>query len=419
MGYTDPNDNIPANTATLYSPRDVTVDASTGDLYIADTNNHRVRMVAKATGLISTIAGVGVGGYFATDDGAQAVLALLNAPSGVVVDCARRQLYIADQANHRIRCVDLVTKIITTVAGTGVKGYSKAEDGHNAISARLNNPSNLALDPVRNLLFVSDRDNKLVSMVSFNTSVHTIMTIAGGGTVLGDGGAATSAQIKSPRGLAYSPNDNALYIADYSSNRIRKVILNTGIISTVAGTGVASYSGDGGLATSATLIRPWGVAVDADQYRAAIFISDSSNAVIRRVDGYTGFITTIAGINTPDYGGDMGLAIEASLSGNSGMFVDNDGMIYIADSDNNRIRKVITMPISPTPVPTPAPTLAGSLPPTAKPTPRAPTLPPTPKPSSVPTLPPTPRPTSEPTGQPSKQPSLQPKSWTTRVTQRR
>lgn len=215
---------------------------------------------------------------------------------------------------------------------------------------------------------------------------------------------------KSPRGITYSPLDNALYVADYAMNRVRRIALTSGVISTICGTGVSSYSGDGGFASSATLSRPWGVAVDSNPYRVALFISDSSNDVVRRIDGVSGVITSIAGVGTPDYSGDMGLAINAALSGNSGLFVDNDGMIYIADSDNHRIRKVITMPISPTPIPTSAPTPAGSPPPSPRPTPRSPTLPPTPKPSALPTAAPTPRPTSEPTGQPTSVPSRQPTS---------
>ena len=171
-----------------------------------------------------------------------------------------------------------------------------------------------------------------------NSTTGIITTIAGNGIAgySGDGGLATNAELNNPYGVAVDSNGN-IYIADTNNNRIRKVNSTTGIITTIAGNGTAGYSGDGGLATNAELYYPYGVAVDSN---GNIYIADTYNNRIRKVNSTTGIITTIAGNGTAGYSGDGGPATNAQLNYPYGVAVDSSGNIYIADTDNNRIRKV-------------------------------------------------------------------------------
>jgi trimeric autotransporter adhesin len=282
-GYS--GDGGQATSASMSNSRGVAVDAS-GNMYIADTNNHRIRMVTKSTGIISTVAGTGYPGY--SGDGGQATSAALNYPYGVAVD-ASGNIYIADTDSYRIRMVTKSTGIISTVAGTGSYSYS------------------------------------------------------------GDGGQATSAALNSPYGVAVDASGN-IYISDTYNYRIRMVTKSTGIISTVAGTGYSGSSGDGGQATSAALFYPYGVAVDAS---GNIHIADSSNYRIRMVTKSTGIISTVAGSGYSGSSGDGGQATSAALNSPYGVAVDASGAIYIADTYNYRIR-MFSLPASPAAPPSPS-----------------------------------------------------------------
>ena len=261
-----------ATSAGLYNPSGIAVDAS-GNIYIADTSNSRIRLVTKSTGIITTVAGDGTIEY--KGDGGLATSAGLYTPNDVAVD-ASGNIYIADSGNHRVRLVTKSTGIITTVAGDGIAGY------------------------------------------------------------IGDGGLATSASLYSPYGVAVDASGN-IYIVDTSNHRVRLVTKNTGIISTVAGDGTVGYEGDGGLATSAGLYYPYGIALDAS---GNIYISDNGNYRIRLVTKSTGIITTVAGDGTGGYNGDGGLATSASLYYPYGVAVDASGNIYIVDTGNIRVRLV-------------------------------------------------------------------------------
>ena len=238
-----------------------------GNLYIADTNNDRIRKVDSA-GTITTIAGTGERRF--GGDGGPAIQAQLDAPSGVVVDGAGN-LYIADRANHRIRKVDS-TGTITTIAGTGERGFGG--DGGPATQARLNYPYGVAVDGAGNL-YIADLANHRIRKVD---STGTITTFAGTGErgFGGDGGPASQAQLNFPTGVAVDEAGN-LYIADWSNARIRKVD-GTGTITTIAGTGERGFSGDSGPATQAQLDDPTGVAVDG---AGTLYIADASNHRIR------------------------------------------------------------------------------------------------------------------------------------------
>ena len=315
-------DGGPAVAARLNFPYDVAVDAS-GNLYITDRNNHRIRKV-DSTGTITTIAGTGERGF--GGDGGPAIQAQLDAPYGVAVDGAGN-LYIADLANHRIRKVDS-TGTITTIAGTGERGFGG--DGGPAIQAQLDAPTGVAVDGEGNL-YIADRDNSRIRKVD---SIGTITTIAGGGGFGEDGGPATQARLNLPYGVAVDSAGN-LYIADTNNDRIRKVD-SAGTITTIAGTGEQGFGGDGGPATQARLNYPYGVAVDG---AGNLYIADQYNNRIRRVDS-TGTITTIAGTEKRGFSGDGGPAIQAPLFLPTGVAVDGAGNLYIADQYNHRIRKV-------------------------------------------------------------------------------
>ncbi|MEU9581004.1 RICIN domain-containing protein [Streptomyces chilikensis] len=261
-------DHGPALSAQLDCPREVAVDRA-GNLYIADSENHRIRKVT-ADGQIRTVAGTGTAGF--SGDGGPATSAELNCPYGVAVD-STGNLYIADTDNHRVRKVTPDGRI-RTVAGTGTPGFSG--DGSPAAAAQLNGPYGVAVDGAGDL-YITDADNHRVRKVAGD---GTISTVAGTGTdgFSGDGGPATSARLDFPLGVV-ADHTGALYVSDHNNHRVRK-IAGDGTISTVAGTGTDAFSGDGGPATSAQLNYPFGLAVDCV---GALYIADYVNNRVRKV----------------------------------------------------------------------------------------------------------------------------------------
>jgi hypothetical protein len=229
-----------------------------------------------------------------------------------------------------LTCASLAAQTISTIAGTGSAGYSG--DGGTATSAQLNGPFGIAVDNSGNV-YIADRNNNRLRKID---AAGTITTIAGTGTAgyNGDGGLATAAQLNALCGIAVDAAGN-IYIADKGNSRIRK-INSAGIITTIAGNSSAGYSGDGGLATSAQINNPRGVAIDA---AANIYIADAGNHAVRRIDA-GGVITTIAGTGTSGFSGDGGPAISAQLYGPYSVIPDMLGNIFIADVDNERIRKI-------------------------------------------------------------------------------
>ena len=317
-------DGGPATSAMINSPWAVAVDIS-GNLYIADDENRRVRKV-DTNGIITTVAGNGLYGY--GGDGGPAVKANLNKPTGVVADLSGN-FYIADNQNHRVRKVD-PTGTITTLAGNGIAGYGG--DGGPATQANLNYPSGVGVDSSGNV-YIADTSNHRIRKVD---SKGTITTVAGNGTrgYGGDGGPAAQTSLYGPEGVAADLFGN-LYIADTSNHRIRKVN-SSGMITTAAGNGTGGYGGDGGPATGARLHYPFGVVVDGF---GNLYIADYGNYRIRKVNS-SGIITTVAGNGVWGSGGDGGPATQASFCSPSGVAVDGSGDFYVADTYCNRVRKV-------------------------------------------------------------------------------
>ncbi len=377
-------DGAEARAACLNEPKNLTLDGE-GNLFIADSENHVVRKIDRKTRCIRTVAGQiqraasevipdslvpvterkdddpladsGSGSSHAftqqTDlsgtvryvlagtapvkrfsgDGGSSGHALLNFPTAVVVDRSGH-LYIADTLNHRVRRVDALTGIITTVAGLGQPRCSG--DGGLAVEAGLNEPAALAVSD-GGILYIADQNNNRVRAVDLSTGV--IRTVAGTGTAAynGDDVAATETGLAGPGGLALAP-DGTLFIADSFNGRIRAVDPVTGIIHTVVGDG-GEYRYQGpDEPPSSSLSRPSGIALDEE---GNLYVTDSDNHLVRRWDRITGLIERIAGVGVAHYGGDEGTALNAGLSYPFGIVLDRAGHVLVADTFNHRIREIV------------------------------------------------------------------------------
>jgi len=381
-------DGGPATSGFLSYPAGVAVD-SAGNIYIADTYNFRVREVS-TSGIITTMAGVGFLGF--SGDGSPATSAQLSFPQGVAVDSAGN-IYIADTGDFRVRMVS-TAGIITTVAGTGTQGYNG--DNIPASSAELGYPQGVAVDAAGNLYIgdsgrVREVTHGFISTIAkvgpegmvadssgnlyvagnglvYKVSNGTTTTIAGGGEPVGGNGPAANAQLNYPQGVAVDPASN-VYIADADNGLLREVSngvvatvtgqlgavrvaedsagnlyaagselvskITNGVVTTVAGTGMQGYNGDGISASTAKLNYPQGIAVDS---AGNVYIADSGNNRIRKVSG--GVITTVAGTGTLGYNGDNIPASGAQLSYPWDVAVDSAGNLYIADTGNDLVREV-------------------------------------------------------------------------------
>jgi len=318
-----------------------------GNIYIADNQNNRIRKVDATTGSISTIAGIGTAGYFG--DGGAATSAELNSPQAIAIDAAGN-LYVADKKNNVIRKINAATGMISTVAGNGIASYSG--DGGVATSAQLSGPLDVMLDNSGDL-YIADNGNARVREINVASGIITTAAGNGANGYSGDGGISTSAEINNIGGLA-SDNNGNLYIADTGNNVVREVKRVagsiTGTISTIAGNGTAGYSGDGGAATSAELDAPSRLITDAANN---IYVADSSNNRVRKINAAVATIGTIAGIGTAGYSGDGGVATSAELNNPVGLAFDSANGLYVSDSGNNRIRKLnLTMSALNYPTPT-------------------------------------------------------------------
>ncbi len=303
------------------------VDAA-GNIYVTDFADHRIRKVDTHDTLF-TISGNGSAGY--TGDGGPFAAAVYRNPSGICMDAAEN-LYICEWYNDVVRKVNRSTGIITTICGMGMGGF--AGDGGPATAAHMETPKGICVDRYGNL-YVADYGNHRIRKVDAITGIIT--TVAGTGVAgySGDNGAATAAKIAYPNGITVDTIGN-VFISDYGNNRIRKIASGTGEISTYAGTGVMGYTGDGGAAVSAKMVRPNAVHISRN---GNLYISDNGNNVIRKVSP-DGIITTVAGNGSFGFAGDNGPATNATFNGPSAVFADAAENLYIADGEASTIRKV-------------------------------------------------------------------------------
>ena len=330
-GYT--GDTGTATAAMLTSPSMSAYDAS-GDIYIADTGNNVVRRVDAVSGKISTVAGTGTPGY--SGDGSLATAAKLNAPQGVAVDAAGN-IFIADTGNNAVREIAVTTGKIATIAGSSAGASGFSGDNGAATSATLRAPAGVAVDAGGDV-YIADTGNNAVRAV-FGPSGF-IGTIAGSSTGAAgssaSGGQGRNALLNAPTGIFWQPN-GTLTIANAGSSTVSQLNLYNGILTTVAGNGSAGFGGDAGLATAAQLQKPAGVALDS---AGDIYIADTGNARIRRVDASTGIISTVAGNGTAGRTGDGGSAAAAELNGPSGIVLDATWDMLITDAKANVVRRV-------------------------------------------------------------------------------
>jgi hypothetical protein len=264
------------------------VTDASGNLYIASTGSHNIRKVNGSTGIITTVVGTGVAGY--SGDGGQATAAKINGPLGITMD-ASNNLYITDNCNFRIRKVNLSTGVITNVAGNGSNAFSG--DGGQATAASLSYPRDVVLDYSGNL-YVVDCNNNRIRKCVLSTGIITTIAGTGAAGTTGDGGPATAATITLPPRAVFDGGSN-LYIADQTNNKIRQINLATGIISQVVATGSATYSGDGGPATASSIWAPCGIAFDKRGY---LHIADGNNHRVRSTQVAGSITITIPGSAT-------------------------------------------------------------------------------------------------------------------------
>ena len=324
----DSGDGGIASTARLNQPFDVVYDPA-GNLFLSDTGNHRIRRVDARTGTISTVAGLGRKGF--GGDGGPAKAALLDEPYGLALD-DRGHLYFADRLNRRVRRVDAATGVITTVAGDGSKTFSG--DGGSAVKAGLVEPNGVALDR-QGHLYIADVAAHRIRVVDLASG--TISTFAGDGKGrhAGDGGPAAMASIHGARAVEVGP-DGTVWILERQGNTLRTVDPKTGIITTRAGTGKVGYTGDGGPAIEATFNGPKELCLDQT---GNIYVVDTENHAIRRIEAATGRITTVAGDGHRPEPGSESRATTDRLDRPHGVAVAPDGSVVIGDTENHRIRR--------------------------------------------------------------------------------
>ena len=320
-------DGGPASAALLSEPFMCAFD-SAGNLYIAEATNHCIRRVDLKSGIISTIAGTGEQGY--SGDGGPATEATFNQPYSLQVD-SNGEVYVVDRLNYVIRKVDVATGIVTTVAGTGETGYGG--DGGPGPLAQFREPNDCFLDGNGGLLIADIQDQRIRRL---DLATGIISTFAGNGVKerAGDGLPATEASILGARAVCLDSAGNT-YIAEREGNGIRMVD-SEGIMHTLAGTGEFGYSGDSGPAAEATWGGPKAIRCD---HAGNLLVVDTENHAIRRIDAGTNIVNTIVGGRRSGEG-DGGLATLAGMDRPHGLDLDAAGNIYIADSNNHRVRVV-------------------------------------------------------------------------------
>lgn len=320
-------DGAAATAAQLADPGGI-ARGPDGALYICDTANHRIRKVTP-DGQITTVAGTGEKGY--AGDGGQAMAAKLNEPYEVRFDQAGN-VYWVERLSHTVRKVDIRTGVISTVAGDGTRGDSG--DGGPATAAKLNDPHSIAFDAAGNL-YIADVRNHRVRVV--DAKAGTLRTLIGTGKrePTPDGAPFDGTSVAGPRALDFDDVGN-LWLALREGNAVYRLDLAKRTIHHVAGTGAKGFSGDGGPAKVATLNGPKGIAVGPN---GNVYVADTENQVIRVIDPRKGTIAIAAGTGVRGDGSD-GDPLACALNRPHGVFVDRDGALYIGDTETHRVRVV-------------------------------------------------------------------------------
>lgn len=323
-------DDGPASTAQLDNPFGV-ARGPDGALYVCEVGNHRIRRIA-VDGTITTVAGNGKAGN--AGDGGLATSAELNEPYEVRFDRAG-DMYFVEMKNHLVRKVDRRTGVISTVAGTGKAGFSG--DGGPATSAQFNQPHAIQFDPTGQYLYVCDIANHRLRRVDMTTGVVT--TYAGDGTrrPTPDGGkVGPSLALNGPRAIDFGA-DGSLWLALREGNAVYRIDVNAGTIHHVAGTGGQGFTGNGGPAKDATLSGPKGIAVGPD---GNVYLADTESHSVRMIDVKRGTLELIAGTGEKGDGPDGG-GSACRLARPHGIFLDRDGSVFVGDSENHRVRRIV------------------------------------------------------------------------------
>lgn len=325
-GYS--GDGGPAERAQINNPFFCVFDRE-GNLYIAEGDGNVVRRIERGSGRISTVVGSGRKGY--EGDGGPASKTAFNNLVAIAV-AENGDIYLVDRLNARVRRYEAKMGLVTTVAGDGTKGY--AGDGGPGAKAQLKEPHDCVFDGKGGLLIADVADSRVRRL---DLKTGEISTIAGTGVKVrsGDGGPADKAGFAGSRALAVDPRNSDIYVVEREGNSIRRIDGRTGIVTPFAGTGKNGYEGDGGPAMKATFNGPKGLFCDV---KGNLYVIDTENHAIRCIDPMTGNITTVAG-GRRGPGGDGGPATAAGLDRPHGVCIGPDGALYIADSENHRIRR--------------------------------------------------------------------------------
>ncbi len=321
-------DGGPAVEAQVGNPYGLTLGPD-GALYVCEIDTDRIRRIDMSDGSISTVAGTGEAGY--SGDGGPATDARLDDPYEVRFD-AHGHMYFVEMLNAVVRRVDARTGAISTVAGTGEMGFSG--DGGPAVDATFSRPHSIALDG-RGGLYIADIGNHRVRRVDLTSGLVTTFAGTGERMPTPDGAPLEGTPLNGPRALAFAPGGD-LYIALREGNAVYRLDIESKRLHHVAGTGDKGYTGDGGPARAATLAGPKGIEVGPD---LAVYVADTENHAIRRIDTVAGTIATVAGDGTVHDGPD-GDPLSCGLARPHGVYVGSDGSVYIGDSENHRVRVV-------------------------------------------------------------------------------
>ncbi len=325
-GYS--GDGGPATAALLANPYGLTIGPD-GALYICEVDNHVIRRLDLKTQQLSTVAGNGKRGY--SGDGGPALSASLNQPYEIRFDRAGNMFFVEMQ-NHLVRRVDVKTKIISTVAGTGVAGFSG--DGGPAVKAQLRQPHSIQFDRA-GLLYIADIGNHRVRRVNLKTGL--IETFAGTGErkPTPNGASLDGTPLNGPRAIDFDPRGD-MYLVLREGNAVYRIDMRRRTIHHLAGAGAKGYTGDGGPARDALLSGPKGISIAP---QGAAYITDTESHIIRRIDLKRGIIETVAGTGSRADGPD-GNPRSCGLARPHGVFVDRKGVVYVGDSENHRVRRI-------------------------------------------------------------------------------